>query len=279
MSHFFGTKSDTRRRQENRYETFREHVQRHALLNAATQMVSNLPVSRSSYQTYMDLPWPEWISDFDLSFEDGSWLSDRKDDTPRIAHQYLLGPRSGSSDTLCVEEELIQKLGMHAADETGMFSNLWFLAVPRRSECKGCERSCAALGWAVGICQDFAKLSDHDIWLPTLEADGEPRSYQERGGFTPWIWEPERFRSGIDEEDFFAARTAATRAKVGPNLIASYQLSSLDEGKSWCGPDGECLLQSTVWGRWSSGTDGYFQDEGTVLRARRQWLDQVMADG
>lgn len=276
MSYFSGQER-YRRRQENRYETFREHVQRHALLNAATQMVSNFPVSRRSYQTHMDLPWPEWISDFDLTFEDGSWLSDRKDHTPKIAHHYLLGPRSGSSDTLCHNEELVQKLALDEPDETGMFPiyGSW------RSHDGVSVRVVSALvrrSGAVGVCRAFARLPDHEIWLPTLETDGESRTHQERSEFTPWIWEPERFCSAIDEEDKFATRTAATRAKVGPSIIGSYELSSLDEGKSWHGPLKERLLQSTVWGRWSSGTDGYFQDEGTVLRADRQWLDQVMSD-
>ncbi|WP_374425097.1 hypothetical protein [Paracoccus sp. (in: a-proteobacteria)] len=222
-------------RQESRYETFREHVQRHALLSAATQMVSNLPVSRRSYQTYMDLPWPEWISNFDLTFEDGSWLSDRKDHTPKIAHQYLLGPRSGSSDTLCHNQELVQKLGLHEPDETGMFPiyGSW------RSHDGVSVRVVSALvrrSGAVGVCRAFARLPDHEIWLPTLETDGEPHTHQERSEFTPWILAPERFRSAIDEEDKFATRTTATRAKVGPNIIGSYALSSLDEGKSWHGP-------------------------------------------
>lgn len=225
----------------------------------------------------MDLRWPKLISDFDLTFEDGSWLSDRKDDIPNIAHQYLLGPRSGSSNTLCSEDELMQKLGLHAPDEKGMFPiyGSW------RSHDGVSVRIVTALvrRWgAVGICQVFAKLPDHDIWLPMLDSDGEPHSHQEPSEFTPWTWEPERFRSGTDEEDKFAARTAATRAKVGPSLAASHRLSSLDEGKSWCGPHGKRLLLSTVWGRWSSGTDGYFQDEGTLLKADRQWLNLVMSD-
>lgn len=261
----------------NRYETFREHVQRHALLKAATEIVATRSVVRKSYESDTDLPWPDWISDFDLTFEDGTWLADHKDETPTVAHQFLLGPRSGSSDTLCPLDELLGKIGLLTPDEFGMIPiyGTW------RSHDGVNVRVVSSLvkSWgAVRRCKELAKLPDHELWLPMLDSDGSPHTYHEASEFIPWIWHPELYRYGIDEEDKFAARPAATRAKIGPKYLEAYRLATPDDEKNWFCFRGEHILQSTVWGCWTSGTDGYFQEEGDVLRASRDWLDKLMSD-
>ncbi|MBL4557491.1 MAG: hypothetical protein JKP98_11665 [Rhodobacteraceae bacterium] len=64
---------------DDRFETYRDHVQKHALLHAATTLVKSRPVVRASYDSEDGNPWNEWLRENDVSFEDGSWLFDHKD--------------------------------------------------------------------------------------------------------------------------------------------------------------------------------------------------------
>lgn len=274
---YFHVEERYHRSQPNRHESFREQVQRHALLKAATAMAAHRPVVRRSHESELELPWPEWITGFDLTFEDGTWLADNKDAVPECAHQFLLEPRQSGPETICNLDELLEKIGLQAPDELGMFPifGTW------RSRDGVSVRIVSALvrDWgSVRICRSTAKLPDHELWLPMLDSDGEAHRYSDPSEFIPWIWDPERYRSGIDEEDKFAALSAATRAKVGPKILDAYQLSSNDEGKDWADQDGNLVLQSTVWGSWTSGSDGYVQNDGSVLRASKNWLDAMAAD-
>jgi len=177
---YFEVEGGYHRYQQNRYESFREHVQRHALLNAATAMVERRPVVRSSYDSELQPPWPEWISSFDLTFEDGTWLADNKDEVPECAYQFLLEPRPSDPDTICNLDELLEKTGLQAPDEFGMFPiyGTW------RSRDGVSVRIVSALvrDWgSVGICRGAAKLPDHELWLPMVGSDCAAPRYSEPG--------------------------------------------------------------------------------------------------
>ncbi|EAQ01683.1 hypothetical protein OB2597_14606 [Pseudooceanicola batsensis HTCC2597] len=79
-----------RYRGDERFETYREHIQRHARLHAATTLVKTKPVVRRSYDWEGLDPWQSFIESGDVSFKDGSWLSDHKDCVPAQAREHLL---------------------------------------------------------------------------------------------------------------------------------------------------------------------------------------------
>ncbi len=64
-----------------------------------------------SYEAGDGSPWLEWRNRYDVTFDDGSWLSDRKDPVPGPAKEYLLGKRTGQQETLQDQQTVLRKLG------------------------------------------------------------------------------------------------------------------------------------------------------------------------
>ena len=65
----------------------------------------------SKYDSKTGNPWREFLRDEDVSFEDGSWLSDHKDRVPGPAREHLLGERKDNQETLVDKQALFQKVG------------------------------------------------------------------------------------------------------------------------------------------------------------------------
>ncbi|OWK18973.1 hypothetical protein AJ88_46785 [Mesorhizobium amorphae CCBAU 01583] len=99
---------------DERYEFYREHIQRHALFSAATTLVATLPIVKHRYDADDGSPWQDWLHRYDITFADGSWLSDRKDTVPAAAKAKLLGRRIGQQETLKDQGTLLQGLGLVA---------------------------------------------------------------------------------------------------------------------------------------------------------------------
>src|SRR5690606_27024618 len=108
MSYFPG--HDRYRRDRNdQHEYFREHVQKHALFGAATKLFASHPVVSRTYDDESD-KWRAWRDRYDITFDDGSWLSDRKDSTPQPAFENLLGPREKQKESLQAQGVVLKKL-------------------------------------------------------------------------------------------------------------------------------------------------------------------------
>lgn len=267
-----------RYRGEERFESFREHVQRHARLHAATTLVKSLPVVRSSYDWEGHDPWQEFLKDEDVSFDDGSWLSDRKDRVPAQAREILLGERRGNQETLLANEALFQKVGFpvgaedhflplcgHWTSPDGVHVNFISALITER----GAVRQCAA----------FAKAADHDFWLPRFGSNGRVDRFAKKRTFGPLICEPEKYPIGIDEHDKWAARGAIARPKLGLSLNRLLKLTPDDDERHWYDNAGRLVLKSDVWGEWKPDADvrgGTYQDEGAILWASLDLLDLAL---
>jgi hypothetical protein len=267
-----------RYRGDERYETYAEHVQRHARLNAATTLVSSLPVAHWNSDSEDPSPWRDFIQGEDVSFSDGSWLSDHKDRVPAQAREHLLEVGTGSAEALVGEESLLRKVGLLDVAE-GSFLPLYghwkspdgvFVALN------------AGLSLAAGVvkkCVAFSKSPLHDLWLPRFGSDGLVDRSSGKGFCGPLIWEPEKYPIGIDERDKWATRGAIARPRLGRGLSKQLGLIGDTEERCWSDQSGRLALRSDVWGEWqpderSRGTR--YQDEGVLLWADASWLDEVL---
>ncbi|WP_210186545.1 hypothetical protein, partial [Hyphomicrobium sp. NDB2Meth4] len=66
---YFPGRDRYRHDRNDRYEYYREHVQRHAAISAGTRLSHKMPVVRSSYDTSDFTPWDEWLARYDLTFK------------------------------------------------------------------------------------------------------------------------------------------------------------------------------------------------------------------
>lgn len=275
MSDFPG---GVRYRGDERFETYAEHIQRHALLHAATTLVKTMPVARRSYDWEGLNPWQEFIQRGDVSFEDGSWLSDHKDPVPAQAREYLLGKRKGNQETLVEKELLFRMVGFPDGSEDHFMPLYGYWTSPDGVHVSLISTLIMERG-AIGQCTKFAKTPDHDLWLPRFESDGRVDRYAKKRPFDPLIWEPEKYPIGIDERDEWAARGAIARPKLGLAINKLFGLVSDDDERHWHDNAGQLALKSDVWGEWKPDADARgsrYQDEGAILLAEHDWLDRAL---
>ena len=234
---------------------------------------------RRSYDLLTSCPWIEWLHEHDVSFEDGAWLSDRKDSVPEQAKEYLLGDRVRNKEVIGGREELFRKIGLLSggSDQLVPVFGYW------KSKDEVYVRIVTALikrRGKVGHCTALAKKPGHELWLPTFASDGCVDSHSDATPYEPFIWEPEKYPLGIDEGDKLATRGAAARPRLGIDLACTLGISSDEFSKEWHCADGTLALRSQVWGGWEPDPNGRqqsIQNEGVILWASPKWLDQALS--
>jgi hypothetical protein len=265
----------------DRYETCREHVQRHALLSAATSLSITRPVVVRSYEACEGSPWLEWRNRYDVTFDDGSWLSDRKDPVPGQAKESLLGNRTGQKETLQDRQTVLRKLGLVDTD-----ADAPVLLYGRWSSPDGVRVSITSAlterKGAIGRCLAFAKQPGHDLWLPEFWDEGfYDRRHRQKSIFAPLVWAPETPSLGIDVGDEMAAEGAAGRPRLGIDLTKSLRLANRPGRGDWYAADGSLALRSQVWGSWKPDPDDHrgarHHDDGEILWASPDWLAATLS--
>jgi hypothetical protein len=265
---------------DDRYEFFREHVQRHALLSAATTLAKKLPVVVRSYETEGGSRWIEWRDRYDITFDDGSWLSDWKDPIPQQAKEDLLGRRIGQQETLQDQQTVLRKLGFLDTDIDAPFP-----LYGRWSSPDGVSVSIASAlserRGAVGRCAAFAKQPSHELLLPEFWDEGYyDQRHRQESPFAPLVWAPETHGLGIDAGDEIAARGPAGRPRLGINLTKRLKLTNEPNSGDWHTADGSLALRNQVWGGWKPNPDDTryrHNDDGEILWASPDWLAATLS--
>lgn len=279
MSYFPGQER-YRRDSDDRYEYFREHVQKHALFGAATKLFASHPIVASTYDYESD-KWLEWRDRYDITFEDGSWLFDRKDDTPRCAFESVLGPLDGANESFQAQDVVLKKLGIICNDPSdpiplyGRWTSPDSVSVSITS----------ALSERKGViqrCTSFSKVPDHDFWLPEFWDDGNyDRRLHRANPFEPLVWAPDHNSLGIDQGDELAAFDAGSRPQLGIELTKKLSLTEGAVFGEWRDDNGCLGLKSQVWGKWEPDPEQHKhrnQSGGELLWATPTWLKETLTD-
>lgn len=265
---------------EDRYEFFREHVQRHALLSAATSLSKKLPVVVRSYETEDRSPWAEWRDRYDITFDDGSWLSDWKDPIPQQAKEDLLGKRIGRKEMLQDQQTVLRKLGFLDALDGAQFPLYGRWSSPDSVSVSIVSALTGRKG-AVGRCTALAKQPSHDLLLPEFWDEGYyDQRYRQKSPFDPLVWAPETHSLGIDIGDELTAQGPARRPRLGINLTKHLKLANEPSGGDWCTADSALALRSQVWGSWSPNPDDTRyrnNNDGEILWASADWLAATLS--
>lgn len=263
----------------DRYESYREHVQRHALLNAATSLSKILPVVVRSYETDVGSPWLAWRDRYDVTFDDGLWLADRKDPVPQQAKEDLLGDRVGPQEMLQNQETVLQKLGFMDIATDSLFPLYGRWSSPDGVTVSITSALTERKG-AIGRCRALAKRSSHDLWLPRFGNDGYEDHYRQENPFTPLVWAPINHSLGIDVGDEIAAEGPGGRPRLGVDLTKVLELVNEPYSGDWCTPGGHLALRSQVWGSWKPDPDHnryHHHEDGEILWASPDWLAATLS--
>lgn len=266
---------------DDRYEFFREHIQRHALLNAATSLSKTMPVVVRSYEANCSSPWLEWCNRYDVAFDDGSWLADHKDPVPHQAKEDLLGKRIGQQETLKDHTTVLRKLGFLDTPADALLPLYGRWSSPDGVTVSITSALTHRKG-AIGCCKAFAKQPSHDLWLPQFWDGGyfEHRDGQERP-FAPLVWVPENHSLGIDVGDEIAAEGPGARPRLGIDITNSLGLVNEPYSGDWRTADGRFAMNSQVWGSWKPDRDNRryrSHDDGEILWASSDWLDATLSN-
>ena len=264
----------------DRYETYREHVQKHALLSAATTLYRSKPVVQKSYQGVDSNPWLEWLRSHDVTFADGSWLVDWKDQVPEEAKERLLGERENHKETLDDKDNLLVKIGLSPSNNEKMIP-IFGHWKSSGSVYVRIETALTKKHGSIKSCTELSKRENHNLWLPMFNADGEDCRHRDKSQFEPFIWEPEFYPIGIDEGDKLACRGAMARPRLGLKISDDLQLDAVEKNRLWYDANGKLTLKSQAWGRWETDHDNYhqrnqYQNDGVILWASQDWLDTIL---
>lgn len=268
-----------RRDRTDRYEYYRDHVQKHGMLSAATTLRNSIPVARESYDHDPVSPFARWLNDYDVTANDGSWLSDHKDEEPDNAGVSLLGPRVKGRESILAAPGLFERLGLLNAVPGAMLPIHGHWRSPdgvyiRIESALGVRRG------IVGLCEKFSKRSDHDLWVPTFNHDGVDDPHRQASPFEPFVWVLENYGLGVDAGEKIATSGVASRARLGVELQKTLGLIPDNEFREWKTADNKLALRSQVWGEWLPDPDsnnGHHRNESAeILWASPGWLDQVL---
>lgn len=265
--------------QGNRYEFYREHIQRHALLQAATSLSKKLPVVIRSYETDSGSPWLEWLDRYDVTFDDGSWLSDRKDLVPQQAKEYLLGETVGQQEMLQEQQTLLQKLGLLDLADNALLPLYGHWSSPDGVTVSITSALTGRKG-AISRCIAFAKEPSHDLWLPEFWDQGHyDHRLRQQSPFAPLVWAPEPHSLGIDINDEIAACGPGGRPRLGIELTKTLDLVNAPNNSDWHTTNGSLALRSQVWGSWEPSSDSRqhrHHNDGEILWASPDWLAETL---
>jgi hypothetical protein len=222
----------------------------------------------------------EWRDRYDVTFDDGSWLSDRKDPVPHQAQEVLLGKRIVQQETLQDQETVLRKLGFldTTADAPFPLYGRWSSpdGVTVRITSALTERT-----GAIGRCMAFAKRTRHDLWLPEFWDGGYyDHRYRQESPFAPLVWAPETHNLGIDVGDEIAAKGSGARPRLGIELTHRLELINEPNCNDWRRTDGSLALRSQVWGSWKPDPDNRrhrHNEDGEILWAWPDWLDAALS--
>ena len=264
---------------DDRYELYREQIQRHALLHAATSLSKTLPAVVRDYEIDGGSPWLAWRGRYDVTFDDGSWLSDRKDPVPQQAKENLLGKRVGQQETLQAQQTMLRKLGL--LDASGDVIPLY----GRWSSPDGVTVSITSAlterKGAVGRCKAFARQTSNGVWLPEFWDEGYYDHHaRSESPFTPLVWAPRSQRLGIDVGDEIAAEGAGERPRLGIEITKRLELVNAPNSGDWRTGDGSVALRSQVWGSWQPDPDNRRHrrhEDGEILWASPEWLAATLS--
>ncbi|SNZ21324.1 NACHT domain-containing protein [Cohaesibacter gelatinilyticus] len=277
---FFPGQSRYRWELDDQYEFYREHIQKHALLSAATTLSKSFPMVIRHYEVDEESPWLSWRNRYDITFDDGSWLSDRKDAVPDQANETFLGKGNDRQHTLQSQEAILHKLGLGDTTESEFLPIYGRWTSPDGVTVNITSALTDQKG-AIGRCTNFAKRSSGDFWLPEFWEEGfYDRHHRQENPFNPFIWAPERRGLGIDVGDELAAEGAAIRPRLGIDLTATLGLIQRSSVADWIDAGENIALRSQVWGGWKPNPDDVryrHQDNGEILWASSSWLDTALA--
>jgi hypothetical protein len=275
---FFPGHDRYRRERSDRHEFYREHVQKHGMLSAATTLRNSRPVARDSYDHDPTSPFAQWLKDYDVTFNDGSWLADHKDEVPENANANFMGPRIGNKESIVEAAAVFERLGLTSSAPNAMIPifGQW------RSPDDVHIRIVSALGARRGIigrCDAFSKRTDHDLWLPMFWHEGVDDPHRQERPFESFIWAPDNYGLGVDAGEEAATGGAASRPRLGVDFTAKFGLIADADSREWKTANDELALRSQVWGEWVPDADNYRHlrnEDGEILWAAPDWLDRTL---
>jgi len=275
---FFPGHDRYRRERSDRYEFYREHVQRHAMLSAATTLRKSRPVARDSYDQDPTSPFAQWLKDYDVTFNDGTWLSDHKDEVPENAKANFMGPRVGSKESIIEATAVFERLGLTSSVSSAMVPIFGQWHSPDGVHIRIVSALGARRG-IIGCCDAFSTRTDHDLWLPMFWHDGVDDPHRQERPFEPFIWTQDSYGLGADAGEETATGGAASRPRLGIDLTAKLGLTADADNREWKTANNELALRSQVWGEWVPDADNHRHhrnEDGEILWAAPDWLNQAL---
>lgn len=258
-----------------------EEFERQILLNAASKILKKLlknkdyvPGNREKY------PYHMWLQQYDLVFDDGSFLSDHKDLIPEYAHAWLLAPGAFENDGEFEETEfLLQKLCLTSKDlklsiplygKWNTFNDMSVQIMTLLLREESAERDCELISKDINaLLNSQSHGSLKDIIFERSRVFPSFVKLKKEG----------KCSVGIDIEDRLATRLVLQRTHLTKAWSKKLELTPDIERKKWITKKGTLAIESIVWGEQLLSGRLYVRQidlSGEVLKADARWLMTVL---
>ena len=254
------------------HQTYGQQLGVHGLYLTAGEFLAKYPVAERPYG-YAD-PWHRWLSDEELTRNDGLWLADGIDRTPIDSHANLFERKKGKLSLTGDRTKILALLGIgsqsfvdlvvsgHWDSDDGVGISISSALISAATATKAAEKSC--------------KQDPFQAWLPHAEeyenAYGPP--FRETP-FRPWIYWPSA-EGKLDDTDPLGSRAAAKRRSLVKQINEIGSLAASDPfTRRWVDRNGNAMVRSEVWSRNRSRNEFSPTSERLICNAR--FLREVLA--
>jgi len=217
----------------------------HALFLVAARLLATRRVTED--RGYEDDPWGEWLTRYDLTRNDGFWLSDGTDRSPIDTGVLLLEQKGKEISVTGQKNKLLQLTGIpdsHIGTQL-VIKGRWLSADNVRIEISSALVSSAM---AVRYARRLAQEEPMNAWVPEFRDSEDEQHFDEgKRGFKPWIVIPSG-EARLDKDCPYGVSEANTRPRISRAYAEFCKLKRIDPfGREWRNDRGDTALRVQVW--------------------------------
>lgn len=219
----------------------------HALFITAATLLDAYPVTEDSWY---DDPWKDWLSSYQLTRNDGLWISDGTDRAPYDTAVKLLERKKEELVITGEQKKITGLAGLDIRKGVGrelIIDGRWYSSDGIRIELSS---ALVPPPKAAKLAKKLAADKPKYVWLPVLrDGDDDELSYADKRDYIPWVVSPAG-EVRLDEHDPYGTPVANRRPRLARKYIESCKLMKQDPfGRVWHNNRGVPWLRAEAWGR------------------------------
>lgn len=244
----------------------------HSMMVIAGELLREKPVLINEHWEVVDR-WTEWLTEFNLTRQDGKWLSDRRDPVP-----LELPPRDNLLVHLqalasCTPKEVFEQLLVQREGEVWLpVLGSWSTFVQDTGVDWMVQTALVARDQAQSLLAALESTPRYDFFLPL---EGEEMRPKNLFGLKGWLLRPHKDKS-FDEHDPLGGHISYPPAEVGKKTMEDFALLREWESRIWTRPgNAVSVFLQDIWSTASKAEGNELHLQGSRLLSSKGFLQEL----